>query len=206
LDPSHEVKRLSYKTFVLTILLFGGLVLLFTLVAVLISPASAQVGITRPADTIPGHLLELAGFGLLLGATLGIIYGREGLMLALLMPVLTVLLDLDHLPAYLGMAQPIRPAHSIVFVITVLAITAITIKRLEVDLVVLSATLAHMGIDTGIFAPFSPINFGYYQLDPYRGLFFVGAAATILVGGLVLRRRMFGTEPVRKELTQNATS
>ena len=200
------MKRLSYKTFVLTILLFGGLVLLFTLVAVLISPASAQVGITRPADTIPGHLLELAGFGLLLGATLGIIYGREGLMLALLMPVLTVLLDLDHLPAYLGMAQTIRPAHSIVFVITVLAITAITIKRLEVDLVVLSATLAHMGIDTGIFAPFSPINFGYYQLDPYRGLFLVGAAVTTLVGGFVLRRRMFGTEPVRKELTQNAAS
>jgi len=205
-DSPNQPKGLSYKTVLLTIVTFCGLVLVFTLVGVFIAPTPAQVGGTRPSDTIPTHLLELAGVGLILGTGLAVIYGRDGLPLAFLLPVLTVLLDLDHLPAYLGMAQTVRPAHSIVFIVTVLVITAITIKRLEVNLVVLSATLAHLGIDTGIFAPFSPINFDYYPLDPYRVPFLAGATLTALAGGLVLRRRREGTKPVSKELPQTASS
>jgi len=199
-------KALTCKTVLLTILVFCGLVLLFTLIGVLFAPPPTQIGTTRPTETIPGHLLELAGFGLLLGVGLAVIYGREGLPLVLLTPVLTVLLDLDHLPAYLGIAQTIRPAHSLVFIVTALAITSITIKRVEIDLVVLSATLAHMGIDTGLFAPFSPVTFDYYQLDPYRVPFLAGAVVTALVGGFVLRRRGSGTEPIGEESAKSALS
>jgi hypothetical protein len=205
MDSGNGQKRLSYKTVLFTILIFCGLVLLFALFGVFLAPASAKLGGTRPADTMPGHLLELAGFGLLLGAVLVAIYGREGFPLVPLMPVLIVALDLDHLPAYLGIAQTIRPAHSAVFIITVLAITAITIKRLEVDLVVLSATLAHLGIDTGVFAPFSPVSFDYYQLDPYRVPFLVCAILTAIVAGFVMKRRRSGTQSMRGELTEGAS-
>ena len=206
MGSGNQPKWLSYRTILFAILIFCGLVLVFTLVGVLFAPPPAQVGGTRPTDTIPEHLLELAGIGLILGLGLALIYGRDGLPLAILMPVLTVLLDLDHLPAYLGMAQTVRPAHSVVFIITVLVITAITIKRLEVDLVVLSATMAHMAIDTGIFAPFSPINFDYYPLDPYRVPFLVGAILTALAGGLVLGRHRLRGQPIGKELIQTASS
>ena len=205
LDSANQPKRQSYKPVILAILIFCGLVLVFTLVGVMAAPNSAQIGGTRPTDTIPTHLLELAGVGLILGAGLAVAYGRDGLPLAVLMPVLTVMLDLDHLPIYLGIAQTVRPAHSVVFIVTVLAVTAITIKSLEVDLVVLSATLAHMGIDTGIFAPFSPLNFDYYQLDPYRVPFLAGAVLTALAGGLLLRRQRLRTQPVGKELIQTAS-
>ena len=199
------IKRaLSYKTVLLTLLVYSGLVLLFTLIGVIFAPPSAQIGQTRPADTIPEHVLELAGFGLVLGLGLAVVYGRKGLPLVFLLPVLTVLLDLDHLPAYLGIAQTIRPAHSLVFVVTALAITAITIKRLEVDLVVLSATLAHMGIDTGLFAPLSPINFDYVQLDPYKVPFLVVAVLAVLAGGFVLRWKGLRIEPIAGELARSA--
>jgi hypothetical protein len=189
MDSGNGQKKLSYKTVLLTILIFCGLVLLFALFGVLLAPASAKIGGTRPADTIPGHLLELAGFGLLLGAVLVAIYGREGLPLVPLMPVLVVALDLDHLPAYLGVAQTIRPAHSLVFIIVILAITAITIKRLDIGLVVLSATLAHLGIDTGLFAPFSPVGFWYTQLDPYRIPLLACAVLAAIAAGVVARRK-----------------
>jgi hypothetical protein len=189
MDLGNGQRRLSYRTVLLTILIFCGLVLLFTLFGVFLAPASAKVGGTRPIGTIPGHVLELAGFGLLLGALLVAIYGREGFPLVPLMPVLIVALDLDHLPAYLGIAQTIRPAHSVVFIMALLAMTAITIKRLDVDLVVLSATLAHMGIDTGVFAPFSPVSFWYTQLEPYRIPFLIGAMLAAFAAGVIMRRK-----------------
>jgi len=205
-DGGTGIKQeaITYKTVLFTLLLYCGLILLFTLIGVVFAPPPAQIGGTRPTDTISGHVLELGGFGLLLGLGLAAFYGRKGLPLAFLMPVLTVLLDLDHLPAYLGIPETIRPAHSFVFIIAALAITAITIKRPEVDLVVLSATMAHMGIDTGLFAPFSPLNFDYYQLDTYRVPLLVGAILTVLAGGYLLRRRGSRAGPTRKESAKSA--
>lgn len=181
--------ELTFKQVLLTILIFCGLVLLFTVIGVLLAPPASQIGSTRPADTIPSHLLELAGFGLVLGGGSAVIYGRKGLPLVLLIPVLTVLLDLDHLPAYLGAAQTIRPAHSLIFIIAVLSVTAITIKRMDIDLAVLSAVLGHLGIDTGLFAPFAPISFEYVQLDPYMVPLLAGAIFAAVAAGVVVRRR-----------------
>ena len=177
----------TFRTVFLTVIIYCAVVIGFTVLAVLLGPRGAQIGTTRPTDTIPSHLAELAGAGLLLGLGSVIIYGRRELHLIILSPVLTVLLDLDHLPAYLGMSETIRPAHSLLFIPVVLAIMAITIKRLDIDLVVLSATLAHMGIDTGLFAPFSPLSFHYIELDPYSVPFLAGAFLAALAAGIALR-------------------
>jgi putative Mn2+ efflux pump MntP len=179
----------AFKTALFTAIVFCVVVLLFAAIGVLLGPPSARIGSARPEATILPHLAELFAFGLLLGAGSDIIYGRRCLPLVFLAPVLIVLLDLDHLPAYLGTAQTIRPAHSFVFIIVILAITAITIKRLDIDLVVLSATLAHLGIDTGLFAPFSPVSFWYAQLDPYRIPFLSGAVLATVAAGVVTRRK-----------------
>jgi len=176
-----------FRAAFLTVIVYCIVVIGFTGLAMLLGPRGAQIGSTRPSDTIPSHLALLAGAGLLLGLGSAIIYGRNGLHLVILGPVLTVLLDLDHLPAYLGMSQTIRPAHSLLFIPVVLAITAITIKRPDIDLVVLSATFAHMGIDTGLFAPFSPLSFGYVTLDSYRIPFLTAAVICAVAGGIVLR-------------------
>ena len=126
---------------------------------------------------------------LFLGVWSAIVYGRRGLPLAVLTPALTVILDIDHLPAYLGFSQTIRPAHSLVFLAGALAATAITIKTLEVDFVVVAAFMGHLAVDTGVFALFSPISFQYYELTPYGPAFALGAEACALAAGIVLRRR-----------------
>ncbi len=185
-------RKLTFRTTIQVGVVFGALVLLFTLLGVLLGPPDAMTGGTRPASTIPIHLAALAGFGLLMGAAAAALYGRKGLPLAVLIPALTVTLDLDHLPVYLGVAQPIRPAHSLLFIAAVLVITAITIKRPDVELAVLSAFLGHLGVDTGQFPPFSPFSFEYVQLDPLRVAFLVGAAASALAAGFMLRYGSLG--------------
>ena len=169
------------------LVLYLVLILLFTGLGILFAPSSAQVGSTRPEDTIPEHLLALTGFGLLLGIGGMLIYGRKGLPLVVLTPVLTVGLDLDHLPAYLGYSQTIRPAHSLVFFAAALVLTAIMIKAPDMELVVASAFMGHMAVDTGLFAPFSPISFQYFPLGPYRLAFAGGALLCALGAGAILR-------------------
>ena len=167
--------------------IYAALILAFTAAGMLLSPASAQVGGARPTDTIPGHVAELAVFGFLLGLGSMAVYGRRGLPLVFLTPALTVLLDVDHLPIYLGYAQTVRPAHSLIFIGCALAATAITIKALDIELVVASAFMGHLAVDTGIFAPFSPLSFAYFQLAPYKLPLAVGAAVAALAAGAALR-------------------
>ena len=169
--------------------LYVLLALMFTGLGMLLAPPSAEVGGTRPGATIPDHLLELGAFGLILGAGSMVIYGREGLPLVFLTPALTVSLDIDHIPAYLGYAETIRPAHSLVFALAALAVTAITIKAVDMELVVASAFMGHMAVDTGLFAPFSPLTFQYFQLDPYRPVFALGAVICAVAAGVVFRMR-----------------
>jgi hypothetical protein len=185
-SESSEIPR--WKSVFYATIIYGGLVLLFTLLGLLLSPSAAEVGGTRAQDTIPGHIAELAAFGLVLGIGSMVVYGRKGLPLVFLTPALTVLLDLDHIPAYLGFPEPIRPAHSIVFILVALAATAIMIKALDIDLIVLSAFMGHMAVDTGLFAPFSPISFAYVGLGPYRLPFAAGAVLCALAAGAVLKK------------------
>jgi hypothetical protein len=178
-----------WKSVLYAAFIYLGLALAFTALGVALGPSEAQVGGTRPGGTIPVHIAALAAFGLLLGLGSMAIYGRKGLHLAFLAPTLTVLLDIDHLPAYLGFAEPIRPAHSMAFIVFALAATAITIKALDIDLIVLSSFMGHMAVDTGLIAPFSPFNFNYVQLDPYRLPIAAGAVLCAVAAGVVLRMR-----------------
>lgn len=178
----------TWKSAGYSFLIYTSLALVFTLLGILLAPQAAQVGGTRPDETIPGHVAELAIFGALLGAGSLVIYGRKGLPLVVLTPALTVILDIDHLPAYIGFAETIRPAHSLVFLVCALAVTAITIKELDIEFVVAAAFMAHLAIDTGLFAPFSPVSFQYFELGPYRPIFASGAIACALAAGIVLRR------------------
>lgn len=180
----------SWRTASYVVLVYVLVVLAFTLLGTFVSPQAAQVGGTRPEETIPGHVAELGVFGLLLGGAFVVIAGKKALPLVVAAPAMTVLLDLDHLPAYLGYAQPIRPAHSILFLVAVLAILATTIKALDMDLIVMSAFLGHMAVDTGEFAPLSPVSFAYYSLGPYRIPLAVGAVLCALAAGLLLRSRV----------------
>jgi len=179
----------TWKSVTYAFLIYTSVALAFTLLGVLLGPQGAQVGGTRPDETIPGHLAELALFGVILGLGSAVLYGRKGLPLVVLTPALTVVLDIDHLPAYLGYSQTIRPAHSVVFLAVALAATAITIKALDIDFVVVAAFMGHLAVDTGLFAPFSPISFQYYELTPYRPAFALGAVMCALAAGVVLRRR-----------------
>lgn len=184
--------------------IFVGIDLLFTAVSLFLAPAATQIGGVRPTDTIPAHELAMVGLGVVLGAGAAAFYGRRGLPLVLLTVALIVLLDLDHIPAYMGMAQPIRPAHSVVFIILVLGLIGATVRRLDVSLVVLSAFLGHLAVDSGIVPPLSPFSFEYASIDPYRALFLVGAVLAALGAGFLVRRSARGGTSVQGAATSGS--
>ncbi len=171
------------------LLLFAAMVLGFTVLALSVAPSSVDVGGARPIYAIPGHALELAGFGVALGIAAIGVFGRGGLGLALLLPAMVVLLDLDHIPAFVGVAQPIRPAHSIVFLISFALTAAIVLRRIDLSLIGMSATLGHLGVDSGLFPPFAPLSFDYFQLEPFRVVFIGGSVAAAIAAGVLGRRR-----------------
>jgi hypothetical protein len=173
--------------------IFTALVLLITGVSVMVGSPDVNVGSPRPLDTIPIHLLELAGFGIILGIPILGVYGRSGVGLALLMPAMVVLLDLDHLPVFLGIAQPIRPAHSLVFLVTDMMATTIILRRLDFNLIIMSAFVGHIGVDTGLLPPLGPFSFQYVQLDQYRLLLVVSSITLAILAGYVWRRESGST-------------
>src|SRR5271155_4335020 len=105
--------RLELRPVLFTIILYGALDLLFTVVSVYTRPAGSLVGLFRSADLIPLHLLALAAGGVALALVSMLVYRRFDLDLLILIPSVVILTDLDHLPSALGIDQPIRPAHSL---------------------------------------------------------------------------------------------
>lgn len=178
----------EFKTAVATCVIYAAMVLVFTAISLFTAPQGSQTGIFRPVSTIPYHevLLILLGIGLGLAASV-FLWGRNWAFV-FLMPVLVVLTDLDHLPSYFKWAQPIRPAHSFIFILLTVALIAMVIRRRDVEFVSLSAFFAHLSIDTGVFPPFSPIDFTYYNLNEFRIPFLVAAVAFALGAGYVGRR------------------
>jgi hypothetical protein len=137
-------------------------------------------------------VLILALLGLGLGLVISVALRKLDLGLVILLPALVVLTDLDHLPAYLGLAQPIRPAHSVIFIVCTVAFMATVIRKAGVELVSLSAFFAHLSVDTGVFPPFSPVAFQYYDIGEFRLPALLAAVAFALVAGLAMKHKEQG--------------
>lgn len=180
---------------ILALAIFTVLVLLITGISVLVGSPDVKVGSPRPLDTVPVHLLELAGFGIVLGIPILGICGRKGIGLAVLIPAMVVLLDLDHLPVFLGIAQPIRPAHSLVFLVTDMAATTIILRRLDFNLIIMSAFAGHLSVDTGLLPPLAPFSFQYIQLDQYRLPLVISSMILAILAGYIWRRENRSTRP-----------
>jgi hypothetical protein len=172
-----------------SVLLYVILVLVFTGVAQLVSSPSSQTGTFRSLATIPGHVLLIFAFGLALGMVASTIEWRFDLTLVSLVPSFAILIDVDHLPSSLGSLQPIRPAHSFLFVLLASLILYLTIRRPDVSLAAVSGFAAHMAFDSGVFPPFSPLSFAYYNLGDFRLYFGVTAVGFALLAGLLAKNR-----------------
>ena len=183
---SHELRPLLS-----TIVIYALLVLLFTLISLFVSPAASRTGVFRQVDAIPAHLALLAAGGVLLSLLTYAVYRRFDLNLAVLIPSVVILTDLDHLPSALGIAQSVRPAHSILLVGVAFVVVATIIRRLDFSFAVMAGFFAHVGIDTGIFAPFSPLSFTYYTITDYRWGFLGLAVVSALAAGYLAKRRTF---------------
>lgn len=189
---SRQRMNTGMRTLIGACVIYGAMVLLFTLISLYTAPQDSQIGTFRPLPAIPFHELILGLLGLGLGLAASAAVRKLDLGLVILVPALVVLTDLDHLPAYLGMAQPIRPAHSVIFIVCTVALMATVIRKTGVELVSLSAFFAHLSVDTGVFPPLSPVSFQYYGIGEFRIPFVFAAIAFALTAGLAMRRSKQG--------------
>jgi len=171
-------------------LVYGAAALLFTAISILASPPESQLGNLRPLSSIPDHLSVLILLGLALATSSALIAGRKAIWLLVLIPLIVILTDLDHLPAAIGLAQPIRPAHSLIFITAAVAVTAIALRRPAIDAGMLSGFLAHLSADNGVFPPFAPITFDYYEVAEFRIPALSASVILAVLSGYILRRQM----------------
>ncbi len=189
---SRQAVGIGVRTVVVACGIYGTMVLLFTLISLFVAPQNSQIGTFRPVSTIPFHELILGSLGLVLGLIVSLARKQLDFGLIILVPAFVVLTDLDHFPALLGLAQPIRPAHSIIFILCTVALMATVIRRTDVELVSLSAFFAHLSVDTGVFPPYSPISFQDYSIGEFRIPFLCAAIAFALAAGLAMKHNKHG--------------
>lgn len=161
------MKRGSLIRFVAVVALFAGVALAFTVLSLSASPPASRSGTLRSLATIPVHELALLALGAMLGLLASAASRKMDPVLILLPVAFISLLDLDHLPAALGIAQPIRPAHSVFFVLAFVVCLWLARQPLELGVISVSAFLGHLGVDTGVFPLLSPFSFNYYSLSGY---------------------------------------
>jgi hypothetical protein len=158
-------------------------------VGVLMASPQVKIGVIRSISTIPGDEERLFAVGLGEAILALIALGRFDLEFFLLPVLLVPLLDLDHLPAVLGLAQPIRPAHSFVVLAVVLIVLWLLGSPLEVESLVAASFIGHLGSDTGVFPLFSPLSFQYYSLASYRVELVITGLGLAFVSGVLGRYR-----------------
>lgn len=162
-----------------------------TLVSVAISDPSVRIGVLRPESSIPPKLGELAGVGIAVGVLSCVTRKKWDSVLVAMNAAFVLLLDLDHVPSTIGLAQPIRPAHSLGFLLVALiGLLVLTKKTSEMEFVLLSSFFAHMSVDTGLFGFFEPFSFSYASLDGYKLLFAGLSVFFALVAGRVRYMRL----------------
>lgn len=95
----------------------------------------------------------------------------------------------------MGLAQPIRPTHSVIFIASAVILVAIIIRRADMEAAIMSGFFAHLAIDTGLFLAFSPVDFTYYDLSSYQSLFIVAAVVCAVAAGFFASKRRGPAEP-----------
>ncbi|HUK74440.1 MAG TPA: hypothetical protein VLU99_01515 [Nitrososphaerales archaeon] len=162
-----------------------------TVAFVLLSGKSVRVGTFRPADAIPPKVAELLAIGVAVGLLECLGRGRPDASLFTFGLAFVALIAVDHFPSAFGFAQPIRPAHSLTFLVLMVSVLALAFrKRPEVPIAAAAGFFGHMAGDTGIFAPVQPFSFQYIPLAPYTGAFAVAAVVVAIAAGYTKRRRV----------------
>ena len=175
---------MDLKSFFITVMIFAMLNLIFTLVGVAIATPGEAIGGLRAVNSILPKLLQLVSVGLVVGISSIVVLRKFNLELALSGIILTPLLDIDHLPTIFGVPQPIRPAHSFLFMIVVSLTVYMALKRVDLSLMTISASMVHLGADTSLFPLLSPLTLELYAMDElgHVGLFAVAVGTAILAG------------------------
>jgi hypothetical protein len=164
--------------------------LAITVIFLVLSGATARIGTLRPVGTIPAKGLELVLVGAAVGFVACVTELRIDLSLLTLAIAFVGLIDADHLPSALGIAQPIRPAHTFAFLAVEVVVLAIAFRRRpELPLLAVAAWFGHIAGDTGEFALFAPFSFDYSPLGDLRVPFVIVSAVFALATGYMVRRR-----------------
>jgi hypothetical protein len=161
-----------------------------TVVFFALSGATARIGTLRPVNTIPAKGLELVLVGAGVGLVACLVERRIDVSLLTLAVAFVGLIDADHLPSALGIAQPIRPTHTLAFLaIEVVVLAAAFRGRPELPLLAAAAWFGHVAGDTGEFALFAPLSFAYGTLSDFRVIFAIISAVFALAAGYAVRRK-----------------
>ena len=170
----------------------------FTALSIAFSEASFKIGTFRPFSAIPPHLATLAAVGLMIGLVASLFSGRLSLKLVLLSVTMILLFDLDHAGAAFGIPQPIRPAHSLLFLAIVIAgITVVLRKPLGTRTLIIADFLGHVGTDSGVFPILYPFSLHYFNFGSAYPWLLGGAFFFAALAGLLTRRQPSLLKPVR---------
>lgn len=192
---SQQLTLAAFKDEVRVVILFAALVLAITAASLFVSPPSSQIGTLRALARIPAHGLILALAGAAVAAISFPFSRRISLGMMLVGVSSVIILDLDHLPVILAVGQPIRPAHSLVFIgFAFVVIEGAFRKRPELGIMVLSASLIHLVVDAGEAPLLAPITFHYFGLSQLRPALLVTSVVLAALAGYVQRRTLVRDE------------
>jgi len=161
-----------------------------TVIFFALSGATARIGTLRPLSTVPAKGLELVLVGAAVGIVACLTERRIDLSVLTLAIAFVGLIDADHLPSALGIAQPIRPAHTFAFLALEVVVLAAAFRgRPELPFLAVAAWFGHVAGDTGEFALLAPFSFAYSSLGDFRVPFAIVSAVFALAAGYTVRRR-----------------
>ena len=173
------------------ILAIVALDLALTIIFFGFSAPSTHIGTLRAEDTIAPKILQLTSVGLGLGILASLFSRAIDMRLVTFGLAFTLLLDLDHLPAFFGIDQPIRPAHSLTFLFIAFALLYLVAARgrPEIPVIFASAFFGHIAADSGVFAFLAPISFNYASLDEFKIPFAILAVCLAIWSGYLKSKR-----------------
>lgn len=168
--------------------LFAGYSLAVTLVSLPLSSSEFKIGVLRPLSTVPLHEFVVVASALVVGVFASFSYRKLALDLTSLSIAIVVLLDIDHLPSFFNIPQPIRPAHSIIVFLLFVAIIFMLGFSADKIAVASSAFAMHIAIDASVFPVFWPLVTAYYSLDSVRYYLLSLSLFLALASGFVKRK------------------